>query len=146
MTNNKKNANVEILKTNTEKNFSFSEILKKVENNTEGLLKSNLGNRQKTLYKESIFENCDEKQQKSIRRKIRKIIISFADNIKSVEDKKLINAFNEFYKETFICTDYSLHSVCNENLSSEKKVKLQNLLDICKGKDVNLSTTVFKKK
>lgn len=132
MTTTKKNAKVEILKENNEKNFSFSEILKKVENNTEGLLKSNLGNRQKTLYKESIFENCDEKQQKSIRRKIRKIIISFAENIKSKKDEKLISAFNEFYKETFICTDYSLHSVCNENLATEKKEKLQKLLDICK--------------
>lgn len=131
MTNNKNNAK-EILKSNKEKNFSFNEILKKVENNTEGLLKSNLGNRQKTLYKESIFENCTEKEQKSIRRKIRKIIISFADNIQSKENKKLINAFNEFYKETFICNDYTLHSVCNENLSSEKKEKLQKLLDICK--------------
>lgn len=128
----KKNANVEILKSNEEKNFSFQEILKKVENQTEGLLKSNLGNRQKTLYKESIFENCTEKEQKSIRRKIRKIVISFADNIQSKENKKLINAFNEFYKETFICNDYSLHSICNENLASEKKEKLQKLLDICK--------------
>ena len=143
MTNNKNNAK-EILKSNTEKNFSFSEILKKVENNTEGLLKSNLGNRQKTLYKETIFKDCTEKEQKSIRRKIRKIVMSFAENITSTKDKKLIDAFNEFYKETFICTDYSLHSVCNENLSSEKKIKLQNLLDICKGKDVNLSTQ-FKK-
>lgn len=128
----KKNANVEILKSNEEKNYSFNEILKKVENQTEGLLKSNLGNRQKTLYKESIFENCTEKEQKSIRRKIRKIVISFADNIQSKENKKLINAFNEFYKETFICNDYSLHSICNENLASEKKEKLQKLLDICK--------------
>lgn len=128
----KKNANVEILKSNEEKNFSFQEILKKVENQTEGLLKSNLGNRQKTLYKESIFENCTEKEQKSIRRKIRKVVLSFADNIQSKENKKLINAFNEFYKETFICNDYSLHSICNENLASEKKEKLQKLLDICK--------------
>lgn len=143
MTNNKNNAK-EILKSNTEKNFSFSEILKKVENQTEGLLKTNLGNRQKTLYKESIFENCDEKQQKSIRRKIRKIVISFAENITSTKDKKLIDAFNEFYKQTFICTDYSLHSVCNENLATEKKEKLQKLLNICKGVEVNLSTQ-FKK-
>lgn len=128
----KKNANVEILKLNEEKNYSFNEILKKVENQTEGLLKSNLGNRQKTLYKESIFENCTEKEQKSIRRKIRKVVLSFADNIQSKENKKLINAFNEFYKETFICNDYSLHSICNENLASEKKEKLQKLLDICK--------------
>lgn len=128
----KKNANVEILKSNKEKNYSFNEILKKVENQTEGLLKSNLGNRQKTLYKESIFENCTEKEQKSIRRKIRKVVLSFADNIQSKENKKLINAFNEFYKETFICNDYSLHSICNENLASEKKEKLQKLLDICK--------------
>lgn len=128
----KKNANVEILKSNEEKNYSFQEILKKVENQTEGLLKSNLGNRQKTLYKENIFENCTEKEQKSIRRKIRKVVLSFADNIQSKENKKLINAFNEFYKETFICNDYSLHSICNENLASEKKEKLQKLLDICK--------------
>lgn len=128
----KKNANVEILKSNEEKNFSFQEILKKVENQTEGLLKSNLGNRQKTLYKESLFENCTEKEQKSIRRKIRKVVLSFADNIQSKDNKKLINAFNEFYKETFICNDYSLHSICNENLASEKKEKLQKLLDICK--------------
>lgn len=128
----KKNANVEILKSNEEKNYSFNEILKKVENQTEGLLKSNLGNRQKTLYKESIFENCTEKEQKSIRRKIRKVVLSFADNIQSKENKKLINAFNEFYKETFICNDYSLHSICNENLANEKKEKLQKLLDICK--------------
>lgn len=128
----KENTKVEILKSNEEKNYSFNEILKKVENQTEGLLKSNLGNRQKTLYKESIFENCTEKEQKSIRRKIRKVVLSFADNIQGKENKKLINAFNEFYKETFICNDYSLHSICNENLASEKKEKLQKLLDICK--------------
>ena len=128
----KKNANVEILKSNEEKNYSFDEILKKVENQTEGLLKSNLGNKRRTLYKASIFKNYPEEKQKSIRRKIRKVVLFFADNIQNKENKKLINAFNEFYKETFICNDYSLHSVCNENLASEKKEKLQKLLDICK--------------
>lgn len=132
MTNNKNNAK-EILKENKEKNFSFDEILKDVEKQTEGLLKTSLGNKKKSLYKDHVFNNCDKDKQKSVRRKIRKVIISFAENINSKNDTKLINAFNDFYKRTFILNDYSLHSVCNENLNADDKEKLQKLLNICKG-------------
>ena len=45
---------------------------------------------------------------------------------------KLIDLFNEFYKQAYITNDYSLQSVCNENLKSEKKDILQKALEICK--------------
>ena len=46
--------------------------------------------------------------------------------------EKLIKSFNDFYLSAYKINDYSLQSVCNENLSKEKKDILSKALDICK--------------
>lgn len=112
------------------------DILKNTLQSVQGLLPTNLGTKKATIYKENIFENCTEKERKSLRKKLRNTLYSLSSAIINEQEKekknKLINSFNEFYKQAYITNDYSLQSVCNENLKSEKKDILQKALEICK--------------
>lgn len=118
------------------KKISAKDILSNLQNETAGLLKTNLGTKKATIYKENIFENCSDKEKKSLRKKLRNTLYSLCSSLidekEETKKKKLISSFNEFYKQVYIVNDYSLQSVCNENLKSEKKEILQNALDICK--------------
>lgn len=113
-----------------------NEVISKFAENTKGVLKTSLGTKKSSIYKEVIFEGCTEKEKKSLRKKFRNMIFSVAKALKDETNKenktKLINAFNELYSEVYKVNDYTLQSVCNENLSSEKKEILQNALNICK--------------
>ena len=129
-TNNKKakaNVNVENAKAN--------EILAMTAKATEGLIKSNLGTKKSSLFKENVLPT-NEKQKKSMRKKLRNVLFSICSTIVIEQNKekqsKLINAFNEFYCATYANNDYTLASVCNENLSSEKKDIIKKALEICK--------------
>ena len=128
------NVKVENKKTTNIKNAK--DILLSLQNETQGLLKTNLGTKKATIYKENIFENCSDKEKKSLRKKLRNTLYSLCSSLieerEETKKKKLISSFNEFYKQVYIINDYSLQSVCNENLKSEKKEILQNALDICK--------------
>ena len=127
MTTNKKSINVENSKAN--------EIISMTAKATEGLIKSNLGTKKSSLFKEDILPT-NEKQKKSIRKKLRNILFSICSTLISEQNKekqsKLINAFNDFYFATYANNDYTLASVCNENLSSEKKDIIKKALEICK--------------
>ena len=118
------------------KKISAKDILSNLQNETAGLLKTNLGTKKATIYKENIFENYSDKEKKSLRKKLRNTLFSLCSSLinekEETKKKKLISSFNEFYKQVYIINDYSLQSVCNENLKSEKKEILQNALDICK--------------
>ncbi len=111
-------------------------ILKNTLQNVQGLLPTNLGTKKATIYKENIFVNCTEKEKKSLRKKFRNTLYSLSSAIINEQKKenknKLVNSFNEFYKQVYITNDYSLQSVCNENLKTEKKDILQKALEICK--------------
>lgn len=113
------------------------EILKAAADATQGLIKSSLGTRKATLYKEGVLPE-DAKGKKSTRKKLRNFLFSIASSLVSEEDKakqaKLIAAFNEFYLYTYQENNYSLSSVCNENLSKERKDILLKALEIAKGK------------
>ena len=113
------------------------EILKAATAATQGLIKSSLGTRKATLYKDGILPE-DAKGKKSTRKKLRNFLFSIASSMVAEEDKakqtKLIAAFNEFYLYTYQANDYSLSSVCNENLSKERKDILIKALEIAKGK------------
>ena len=113
------------------------EILKAAADATQGLIKSSLGTRKATLYKEGVLPE-DAKGKKSTRKNLRNFLFSIASSLVSEEDKdkqtKLIAAFNEFYLYTYQANDYSLSSVCNENLSKERKDILIKALEIAKGK------------
>ena len=113
------------------------EILKAAADATQGLIKSSLGTRKATLYKDGILPE-DAKGKKSTRKKLRNFLFSIASSMVAEEDKakqtKLIAAFNEFYLYTYQANDDSLSSVCNENLSKERKDILIKALEIAKGK------------
>ena len=126
-------------KTNSKKSEKVNvsaNVIAKFAENTKGLLSTNLGTKKSSIYKEELFENCSEKEKKSLRKKFRNMLFSAAKALNDESNKekqnKLINAFNELYVEVYKLNDYSLQSVCNENLSKEKKDILTKALSICK--------------
>ena len=128
--------NVKVENKKTTNTKSAKDILLSLQNETQGLLKTNLGTKKSTIYKEDIFENCSDKEKKSLRKKLRNTLYSLCSSLidekEETKKKKLISSFNDFYKQVYIVNDYSLQSVCNENLKSDKKEILQNALNICK--------------
>ena len=133
MTTTNKNSNRN--NANAVKNAKANEILAMTAKATEGLIKSNLGTKKSSLFKDDVLPS-DEKQKKSMRKKLRNLLFSICSTLVVEQNKekqtKLINAFNEFYFETYALNDYTLASVCNENLSSEKKDIIKKALEICK--------------
>lgn len=126
--NKKANENLSSQKT-------AKEILATAALATQGLLKSSLGTKKSSLYREGVLPE-DAKGKKSTRKRLRNYFFSIASSLIAEEDDekqtKLINAFNEFYFSTYANNDYTLASVCNENLSSEKKDIIKKALEICK--------------
>ena len=111
------------------------EILASAAIATQGLLKSSLGTKKSSIYREGVLPE-DAKEKKSTRKRLRNYFFSIASSLIAEEDtakqSKLINAFNDFYFSTYSNNDYTLASVCNENLSSEKKDIIKKALEICK--------------
>ena len=111
-------------------------IISKFANNTKGLLQTSLGTKKASIYKVEIFDGCNDKEKKSLRKKLRNMLFSCATSLVNEKDtnkkNELIKAFNSFYSDCYACNDYSLQSVCNENLKAEKKEILEKALNICK--------------
>lgn len=128
----KQNVNLESAK----QVINAKSIIENFANNTKGLLKTSLGTKKASIYKDEIFTDCNEKEKKSLRKKLRNMLFSCATSLlneKNKENQKaLIKAFNDFYKKCYLINDYSLNSVCNENLKTEKKEILSNALNLCK--------------
>lgn len=94
------------------------DVLKKVKN--AGLFKTSLG--QKEIYKRALFEGANEKQIKSLRKKLRNVTFNFLSSIaNNAEDKNLIEGFIDFYKQVYVINDFSFSSIANENTKEEKK-------------------------
>ena len=78
----------------------------------------------------------ENKYMQAMRKKLRNVLFSICSTLVVEQNKekqnKLISAFNEFYFATYANNDYTLASVCNENLSSEKKDIIKKALEICK--------------
>ena len=133
MANTNKKSNKDATANNV--NATANEILAMTAKATAGLIKSNLGTKKSSLFKENVLPS-DEKQKKSMRKKLRNVLFSICSTlvVEQNEEKqgKLISAFNEFYFATYANNDYTLSSVCNENLSSEKKDIIKKALEICK--------------
>lgn len=114
---------------------SGSDIIANLTKNCEGFLKSSLGTKKTSIYKTGVLPN-DEKGKKSMRKKLRNLLFSvcsaIVDEKNNDNKKKLINSFNEFYKATYKVNDYTLASVCNENLNATKKEIISKALQICK--------------
>lgn len=114
---------------------SASDIIATLNKNCEGLLKSNLGTKKTSIYNTGVLPS-DEKGKKSTRKKLRNVLFSICSSIIDEQNennkKRLVNSFNEFYKATYRVNDYTLASVCNENLNSTKKEIILKALNICK--------------
>lgn len=114
---------------------SAGDIIANLTKNCEGLLKSSLGTKKTSIYKTGVLPN-DEKGKKNMRKKLRNLLFSVCSAIveeKNNDNKKrLVNSFNEFYKSTYKVNDYTLASVCNENLNATKKEIISKALQICK--------------
>ena len=133
-TNKKSNKKATANNANVE-NSKANEILAMTAKATSGLIKSSLGTKKSSLFKENVLPT-NEKQKKSMRKKLRNVLFSICSTIvveqNNEKQSKLISAFNEFYFATYANNDYTLASVCNENLSSEKKDIIKKALEICK--------------
>ena len=136
MTKSTKNVESANVVANNAKTANVKNIIAEFSDNTKGLLQTALGTKKASIYKNEIFDDCTDKEKKSLRKKLRNMLFSCATSLvneKNAEKKNaLIKAFNEFYKECYVNNDYSLQSVCNENLKAEKKEILENALNLCK--------------
>lgn len=112
-----------------------SDIIAKLNKDCQGLLKTSLGSKKQSIYNDAVLPN-DDKGKKSMRKKLRNVLFAICSAIvdeKQKENKeKLIDSFNEFYKETYKVNDYTIASVCNENLNQTKKEIISKALNICK--------------
>ena len=136
---NKESANVVVNAANAAKKETAKDvknIIAKFSSNTKGLLQTSLGTKKSSIYKVDIFKNCTDKEKKSLRKKLRNMLFSCAASLVAEKDatkkNELVNAFNAFYKDCYVNNDYSLQSVCNENLKAEKKEILEKALSLCK--------------
>ena len=125
-------------KANSTVKLSVDSIFKKLESDTNGLLKTSLGKKTE-IYIESLFNGLNEKQKKSTRKKIRNNTYSLLESIckmQELKDKeklaKLIKAFKEFYKEVYKVNDFSFSSIASENTKDTKKEVLIKGLQIVK--------------
>jgi hypothetical protein len=132
----KKNNKVESTNNVVNNTKSAKDILVNLQKETSGLLKTSLGTKRESIYQTSIFENYSDKEKKNLRKKLRDTLFSLCSSLIDEKDdqrkNKLIKSFNDFYKSVYVTNDYTLSSVCNENLKTEKKEILQKGLDICK--------------
>lgn len=118
-------------------NILYKDILANLNKSTEGLLKTSFGVIKKSdIYKEEIFQELSDKEKKVARKKFRNIILSLSESLTQEKDKtrleKLKKAFLDFYKQVYKVNDFSLSSVCSENMKETNKEILKKALQIVK--------------
>lgn len=117
-------------------NILYKDILANLNKSTEGLLKTSLGVKKSEIYKEEIFSELSDKEKKIARKKFRNTILSLSENLTQEKDKtrleKLKKAFLDFYKQVYKVNDFSLSSVCSENMKETNKEILKKALQIVK--------------
>jgi DNA mismatch repair ATPase MutS len=111
-------------------------ILANLNKSTEGLLKTSFGVKKSDIYKEEIFSELSDKEKKVARKKFRNTILSLSESLTQEKDKtrleKLKKAFLDFYKQVYKVNDFSLSSVCSENMKETNKEILKKALQIVK--------------
>lgn len=126
------NVNVEKASANAKANSLIAlDVLKSVKEKNASLFKTSLGTKTE-IYKKELFEGANEKQIKSLRKKVRNVTFNFLSTIANNADKKLINGFIDFYKQVYTLNDFSFNSIASENTKEEKKAILIKGLEIVK--------------
>lgn len=118
-------------------NILYKDILVNLNKSTEGLLKTSFGVVKKSdIYKEEIFSELSDKEKKVARKKFRHTILSLSESLTQEKDKtrleKLKKAFLDFYKQVYKVNDFSLSSICSENMKETNKEILKKALQIVK--------------
>lgn len=117
-------------------NILYKDILANLNKSTEGLLKTSFGVKKSDIYKEEIFSELSDKEKKVARKKFRNTILSLSESLIQEKDKtrldKLKKAFLDFYKQVYKVNDFSLSSVCSENMKETNKDILKKALQIVK--------------
>lgn len=132
MKNQINKVNVEKASVNSKANSLIAlDVLKSVKEKNQGLFKTALGTKTE-IYKSELFLGANEKQIKSLRKKIRNVTFNFLSTIATSADKKLIDGFIEFYKQVYVINDFSFSSIASENTKEEKKKILIKGLEIVK--------------
>ena len=91
-----------------------------------------LGSKKSSLYKEELFNGLSDREKKTTRKKVRNMLFSIAKSLVANATDKVKDEFNSFYKDFYLVNDYTLSSVCSENMSTEKKDILSKALSIAK--------------
>nr|UVX39275.1 MAG: hypothetical protein [Bacteriophage sp.] len=145
--NSVKNVNVVVENSTKEKvnkvsakakanNILYKDILANLNKSTEGLLKTSFGIKKSDIYKEEIFSELSDRERKVARKKFRNTILSLSESLTQEKDKtrleKLKKAFLDFYKQVYKVNDFSLSSVCSENMKETNKEILKKALQIVK--------------
>lgn len=85
----------------------------------------------------NIIPSKREKLMKDTRKKIRVLLFSALESIEKANkanNKNLLNSavksFNDFYKSLYQINDYSLNSLCSNNMSNENKEYINKILPI----------------
>lgn len=117
-------------------NILYKDILANLNKSTEGLLKTSFGVKKSDIYKEEIFSELSDKEKKVARKKFKNTILSLSESLVQEKDKtrleKLKKAFLDFYKQVYKVNDFSLSSVCSENMKETNKDILKKALQIVK--------------
>lgn len=118
--------NVNNVKSNNVMDTIFANLAKNGVNLT-------LENSHRSVFKKELINGMTDAQAKIFRRKIRKMILSFAETLcNAPTDATAKKQFNELYKQVYAVNDYTLQSVCSENMKEVNKKILQKALDIAK--------------
>lgn len=92
-----------------------------------------LENSHRSVFKKELINDLTDSQAKVFRRKIRKMILAFAETLcNAPTDAKAKQQFNELYKQVYAVNDYTLQSICSENMKEANKKILQKALEIAK--------------
>lgn len=117
-------------------NILYKDILANLNKSTEGLLKTSFGVKKSDIYKEELFQELSDKEKKVARKKFRNTILSLSESLTQEKDKtrleKLKKAFLDFYKQVYKVNDFSLSSICSENMKETNKETLKKALQIVK--------------
>lgn len=117
-------------------NILYKDIIANLNKSTEGLLKTSFGVKKSDIYKEEIFSELSDKEKKVARKKFRNTILSLSESLTQEKDKtrleKLKKAFLDFYKQVYKVNDFSLSSVCSENMKETNKEILKKALQVVK--------------
>lgn len=117
-------------------NVLYKDILANLHKSTEGLLKTSFGVKKSDIYKEEIFSELSDKEKKVARKKFRNTMLSLSESLTQEKDKtrleKLKKSFLDFYKKAYKVNDFSLSSVCSENMKETNKEILKKALQIVK--------------